>query len=249
MILIKSESEIELMRESGQITGGALRLAEESVRPGMTTKELDSLIENYIRSHGARPSFKNYNGFPAAACISVNEVVVHGIPSHNKVLKEGDIVSVDVGSYLRGYHSDAARTFAVGKISDEAQKLIDVTRQSFFEGIKHAVPGMRIGDIGYHVQQYAESFGFGVVREMVGHGVGRALHEAPDVPNYGREGHGIRLVEGMCIAVEPMITQGSFKIKTLPDGWTTVTADGKLAAHYENTLAITHDGPKLLTLV
>ena len=249
MILIKSESEIELMRESGQITGGALRLAEESVRPGMTTKELDSLIENYIRSHGARPSFKNYNGFPAAACISVNEVVVHGIPSHNKVLKEGDIVSVDVGSYLRGYHSDAARTFAVGKISDEAQKLIDVTRQSFFEGIKYAVPGMRIGDIGYNVQQYAESFGFGVVREMVGHGVGRALHEAPDVPNYGREGHGIRLVEGMCIAVEPMITQGSFKIKTLPDGWTTVTADGKLAAHYENTLAITHDGPKLLTLV
>ena len=249
MILIKSESEIELMRESGQITGGALRLAEESVRPGMTTKELDSLIENYIRSHGARPSFKNYNGFPAAACISVNEVVVHGIPSHNKVLKEGDIVSVDVGSYLRGYHSDAARTFAVGKISDEAQKLIGVTRQSFFEGIKYAVPGMRIGDIGYHVQQYAESFGFGVVREMVGHGVGRALHEAPDVPNYGREGHGIRLVEGMCIAVEPMITQGSFKIKTLPDGWTTVTADGKLAAHYENTLAITHDGPKLLTLV
>ena len=249
MILIKSESEIELMRESGQITGGALRLAEESVRPGMTTKELDSMIENYIRSHGARPSFKNYNGFPAAACISVNEVVVHGIPSHNKVLKEGDIVSVDVGSYLRGYHSDAARTFAVGKISDEAQKLIDVTRQSFFEGIKYAVPVMRIGDIGYHVQQYAESFGFGVVREMVGHGVGRALHEAPDVPNYGREGHGIRLVEGMCIAVEPMITQGSFKIKTLPDGWTTVTADGKLAAHYENTLAITHDGPKLLTLV
>lgn len=248
MILIKSNSEIELMYESGQITGGALKMAEESVKPGMTTWELDSLIEKYIRSHGARPSFKNYNGFPSAACISVNEVVVHGIPSH-RVLKEGDIVSVDVGSYYKGYHSDAARTFAVGNISEEAQKLIDVTRQSFFEGIKCAYPGMRIGDIGSRIQQYVESFGFGVVREMVGHGVGRALHEAPDVPNYGREGHGVRLIEGMCIAVEPMITQGSYKIKTLPDGWTTVTADGKLAAHYENTLAVTKDGPKLLTLV
>lgn len=248
MILIKSDSEIEIMYESGQITGGALSLAEKSVAPGMTTGELDALIEKYIKSHGARPSFKNYNGFPAAACISVNEVVVHGIPG-NRVLKEGDIVSVDVGSYYKGYHSDAARTFAVGEISDEAKKLIEVTKQSFFEGIKFALPGMRIGDIGSHVQSYAESFGFGVVREMVGHGVGRALHEAPDVPNYGREGHGIRLVEGMCIAVEPMITEGSYKIKTLPDGWTTVTADGKLAAHYENTLAITRDGPKLLTLV
>lgn len=248
MILIKSNSEIELMYESGQITGGALKMAEESVKPGMTTWELDFLIEKYIRSHGARPSFKNYNGFPSAACISVNEVVVHGIPSH-RVLKEGDIVSVDVGSYYKGYHSDAARTFAVGNISEEAQKLIDVTRQSFFEGIKCAYPGMRIGDIGSRIQQYVESFGFGVVREMVGHGVGRALHEAPDVPNYGREGHGVRLIEGMCIAVEPMITQDSYKIKTLPDGWTTVTADGKLAAHYENTLAVTKDGPKLLTLV
>lgn len=248
MILIKSDSEIEIMYESGQITGGALALAEKSVAPGMTTGELDALIEKYIKSHGARPSFKNYNGFPAAACISVNEVVVHGIPG-NRVLKEGDIVSVDVGSYYKGYHSDAARTFAVGKISDEAEKLIEVTKQSFFEGIKFALPGMRIGDIGSHIQAYAESFGFGVVREMVGHGVGRALHEAPDVPNYGREGHGIRLIEGMCIAVEPMITEGSYKIKTLPDGWTTVTADGKLAAHYENTLAITKDGPKLLTLV
>ncbi len=248
MILIKSDSEIEIMYESGQITGGALALAEKSVAPGMTTGELDALIEKYIKSHGARPSFKNYNGFPAAACISVNEVVVHGIPG-NRVLKEGDIVSVDVGSYFKGYHSDAARTFGVGKISDEAEKLIEVTKQSFFEGIKFALPGMRIGDIGSHIQAYAESFGFGVVREMVGHGVGRALHEAPDVPNYGREGHGIRLIEGMCIAVEPMITEGSYKIKTLPDGWTTVTADGKLAAHYENTLAITKDGPKLLTLV
>lgn len=248
MILIKSDSEIEIMYESGQITGGALAFAEKSVAPGMTTGELDALIEKYIKSHGARPSFKNYNGFPAAACISVNEVVVHGIPG-NRVLKEGDIVSVDVGSYFKGYHSDAARTFGVGKISDEAEKLIEVTKQSFFEGIKFALPGMRIGDIGSHIQAYAESFGFGVVREMVGHGVGRALHEAPDVPNYGREGHGIRLIEGMCIAVEPMITEGSYKIKTLPDGWTTVTADGKLAAHYENTLAITKDGPKLLTLV
>lgn len=249
MILIKSDSEIELMYESGQITGGALKAAEECVAPGVTTAELESVIEKYIRSHGARPSFKNYNGFPSAACISVNEVVVHGIPSHKRVLKEGDIVSIDVGAYLKGYHSDAARTFAVGNISDEAKKLIDVTKQSFFEGIKYALPGMRIGDIGSHVQSYAEGFGFGVVREMVGHGIGRALHEAPDVPNFGREGHGIRLMEGMCIAVEPMITQGSYKIKTLPDGWTTVTADGKLAAHYENTLVVTKDGPRLLTLI
>ena len=172
------------MYESGQITGGALALAEESIRPGMTTGELDSLIEKYIRSHGARPSFKNYNGFPASACISVNEVIVHGIPG-NRVLKEGDIVSVDVGSYYKGYHSDAARTFAVGNVTEEAKKLIEVTKQSFFEGIKAAYPGMRIGDIGSRIQAYAESFGYGVVRDMVGHGIGRALHEAPDVPNFG----------------------------------------------------------------
>lgn len=248
MILIKSDSEIELMYESGQITGGALAAAEEAIAPGMTTGELSSLIERYIRAHGARPSFKNYNGFPAAACISVNEVIVHGIPGA-RVLAEGDIVSVDVGSYYKGFHSDAARTFPVGTVSAEAQALIDRTKQCFYEGIKYAVPGMRIGDIGAAVQKYAESFGYGVVREMVGHGVGRALHEAPDVPNYGREGHGVRLMEGMCIAVEPMINEGTEKIRTLSDGWTTVTADGKLSAHYENTLAITKDGPKLLTLI
>lgn len=248
MILIKSESEIELMYESGQITGGALAAVEAAIRPGMTTGEVDALVESYIRSHGALPSFKNYNGFPAAACISVNEVIVHGIPG-SRVLREGDIVSVDVGSYYKGYHSDAARTFPVGTISAEAQKLIDVTRQSFFEGIRYALPGMRIGDIGSRIQKYCESFGYGVVREMVGHGVGRALHEAPDVPNYGKAGHGIRLAEGMCIAVEPMINQGTHKIKTLSDGWTTVTADGKLSAHYENTLAITSDGPRLLTML
>ena len=248
MILIKSDSEIELMYESGQITGGALALAEESIRPGMTTGELDSLIENYIRSHGARPSFKNYNGFPASACISVNEVIVHGIPG-KRVLEEGDIVSVDVGSYYKGYHSDAARTFPVGKVSEEAKKLIEVTQQSFFEGMKAAYPGKRIGDIGSLIQNYAESFGYGVVRDMVGHGIGRALHEAPDVPNFGTEGRGIRLLEGMCIAVEPMINQGTYELKTLSDGWTTVTLDGKLSAHYENTLAITKDGPKILTLI
>ncbi len=248
MILIKSDSEIELMYESGQITAKALELAEKAIKPGMTTGELDSLIDEYIKSRGAKASFKNYNGFPASACISVNEVVVHGIPG-GRVLKEGDIVSVDVGSYYKGFHSDAARTFPVGEVSSEAKKLIEVTRQSFFEGIKYAVPGMRIGDIGSHIQSYAESFGYGVVREMVGHGIGRALHEAPDVPNFGREGRGIRLSEGMCIAVEPMINQGTCKIKTLDDGWTTVTADGKLSAHYENTLAITKDGPKILTLI
>ncbi len=248
MILIKSDSEIELMYESGQITGGALALAEESIRPGMTTGELDALIEKYIRSHGARPSFKNYNGFPASACISVNEVIVHGIPG-SRVLKEGDIVSVDVGSYYKGYHSDAARTFAVGNVTDEAKKLIEVTKQSFFEGIKAAYPGKRIGDIGSRIQSYAESFGYGVVRDMVGHGIGRALHEAPDVPNFGTDGRGIRLLEGMCIAVEPMINEGTYELKTLSDGWTTVTLDGKLSAHYENTLAITKDGPKILTLI
>ena len=248
MILIKSDSEIELMYESGQITGGALALAEESIRPGMTTGELDSLIEKYIRSHGARPSFKNYNGFPASACISVNEVIVHGIPG-KRVLEEGDIVSVDGGSYYKGFHSDAARTFAVGKISEEAKKLFEVTKQSFFEGIKVAYPGNRIGDIGSRIQNYAESFGYGVVRDMVGHGIGRALHEAPDVPNFGKEGRGIRLIEGMCIAVEPMINEGTYELKTLSDGWTTVTLDGKLSAHYENTLAITKDGPKILTLI
>lgn len=248
MILIKSDSEIELMYESGQITGGALALAEESIRPGMTTGELDSLIENYIRSHGARPSFKNYNGFPASACISVNEVIVHGIPG-NRVLQEGDIVSVDVGSYYKGYHSDAARTFPVGKVTDEALKLIEVTRQSFFEGMKAAFPGKRIGDIGSLIQSYAESFGYGVVRDMVGHGIGRALHEAPDVPNFGIEGRGVRLMEGMCIAVEPMINAGTFELKTLSDGWTTVTLDGKLSAHYENTLAITKEGPRILTMI
>lgn len=248
MILIKSETEIELMYESGQITGGALALAEESIRPGMTTGELDALIEKYIRSHGARPSFKNYNGFPASACISVNEVIVHGIPG-KRVLEEGDIVSVDVGSYYKGYHSDAARTFPVGKVSEEAKKLIEVTQQSFFEGMKAAYPGKRIGDIGSLIQNYAESFGYGVVRDMVGHGIGRALHEAPDVPNFGTEGRGIRLLEGMCIAVEPMINEGTYELKTLSDGWTTVTLDGKLSAHYENTLAITKDGPKILTLI
>ena len=248
MILIKSDSEIELMYESGQITGGALALAEESIRPGMTTGELDSLIENYIRSHGARPSFKNYNGFPASAWISVKEVIVHGIPG-NRVLQEGDIVSVDVGSYYKGYHSDAARTFPVGKVTDEALKLIEVTRQSFFEGMKAAFPGKRIGDIGSLIQSYAESFGYGVVRDMVGHGIGRALHEAPDVPNFGIEGRGVRLMEGMCIAVEPMINAGTFELKTLSDGWTTVTLDGKLSAHYENTLAITKEGPRILTMI
>lgn len=236
------------MYESGQITGGALAEAEKAIRPGMTTNELNAVVEKYILAHGARPSFKNYNGFPAAACISVNEVIVHGIPG-SRVLKEGDIVSVDVGSYYKGYHSDAARTFPVGVISKEAQQLIDVTRQSFFEGIRYAEPGLRIGDIGHHIQTYCESFGYGVVRELVGHGVGRALHEAPDVPNYGKEGHGIRLAEGMCIAIEPMITQGSYHINILRDGWTTVTADGKLAAHYENTVAITANGPRLLTLL
>ena len=236
------------MKAAGKVNYETLKLLEEMTKPGVSTIELDKAAEKYIRSHGARPSFKNYNGFPASACISVNEVIVHGIP-WKRVLEEGDIVSVDVGSYYKGYHSDAARTFPVGKVSEEAKKLIEVTQQSFFEGMKAAYPGKRIGDIGSLIQNYAESFGYGVVRDMVGHGIGRALHEAPDVPNFGTEGRGIRLLEGMCIAVEPMINQGTYELKTLSDGWTTVTLDGKLSAHYENTLAITKDGPKILTLI
>ena len=247
MILIKSDSEIELMYESGQITGGALALAEESIRPGMTTGELDALIEKYIRSHGARPSFKNYNGFPASACISVNEVIVHGIPG-KRVLEEGDIVSVDVGSYYKGYHSDAARTFPVGKVSEEAKKLIEVTQQSFFEGMKAAYPGKRIGDIGSLIQSYAESFGYGVVRDMVGHGIGTQLHEDPQIPNFAQKRRGMKLRAGMTLAIEPMINIGRPDVAWLDDDWTVVSADGSLSAHYENTILITDGEPEILTL-
>ena len=249
MIILKSSNEIQKIREAGKIVSEALSLAGEAVKPGMTTWEINALIENVIVGHNARPSFKNYNGFPAASCISPNCIVVHGIPSKKVVLSEGDIVSVDVGAFLNGYHADAARTFPVGQISQEAQKLIDVTKECFYKGAAMAVAGNRIGDIGYAVQSYAEENGYGVVRELVGHGVGRNLHEDPDIPNFGNAGRGRRLVNGMVIAVEPMINQGTAAVDfDKEDGWTVRSRDRKLSAHYENTLAITPDGPILLTV-
>lgn len=249
MIILKSSNEIQKIREAGKIVSEALSLAGEAVKPGMTTWELNALIENVIVGHNARPSFKNYNGFPAASCISPNCIVVHGIPSKKVILNEGDIVSVDVGAFLNGYHADAARTFPVGQISREAQKLIDVTKECFFKGAEMAVAGNRLGDIGYAIQSYAEENGYGVVRELVGHGVGRNLHEEPDIPNFGNAGRGRRLVNGMVIAVEPMINQGTAAVDfDKEDGWTVRSRDRKLSAHYENTLAITPDGPILLTV-
>ena len=249
MIIIKSSDQIEKMREAGKIVSEALSLAGEIIKPGMTTLELNEAIEKVIVSHKARPSFKNYNGFPAASCISPNSVVVHGIPSKDIILKDGDIVSVDVGAFLNGYHADAARTYGVGNISDEAKQLIDVTKECFMRGAQAAVPGNRIGDIGFAVQSYAESFGYGVVRELIGHGVGKDLHEEPDVPNFGNSGRGIRLKSGMVIAIEPMINQGTHMVDfNREDGWTVTTCDGKLSAHYENTVAVTDNGPVFLTV-
>jgi methionyl aminopeptidase len=247
MITLKSAREIELMRRAGKITAAARALAGEMVKPGVTTREIDKAVYQFIKSQGAEPSFLNYNGYPASVCISVNDEIIHGIPG-KRVLQEGDIVSVDVGAYIDGFHGDCAATYACGKISDEAQRLIDVTRQSFFEGIKFAREGCRISDIGHAVQEYAEANGFSVVREYVGHGVGRRMHEAPEVPNFGAPGHGPKLLRGMTIAVEPMINMGAAGIRQMPDGWTVKTADGKYAAHYENTILITSGEPELLTV-
>ena len=249
MIIIKTKPEIEIMKDAGKIVRDALLKAEESIHAGMTTKELDMIIENCITSHGAKPSFKNYNGFPAASCISPNCVVVHGIPSEKTVLHEGDIVSVDIGAFFKGYHADAARTFPVGNISSEARRLIDVTKECFFKGAANALKGKRVGDIGFAVQTLAEGNGYGVVRELVGHGVGKELHESPDVPNYGRQGHGIRLAAGMVIAIEPMINEGRPEIDfDRSDGWTVRTRDRLLSAHYENTVVVTDGEPVFLTL-
>ena len=247
MIILKSAREIDLMRRAGKITAAARALAGEMVKPGVTTREIDKAVHHFIKSQGAEPSFLNYNGYPASVCISVNDEIIHGIPG-NRVLQEGDIVSVDVGAYIGGFHGDCAATYACGKISDEAQRLIDVTRQSFFEGIKNAREGCRISDIGHAVQEYVEANGFSVVREYVGHGVGRNMHESPEVPNYGASGHGPKLLRGMTIAVEPMVNMGAAAIRQMPDGWTVKTADGKYAAHYENTLLITSGEPELLTV-
>lgn len=249
MIIIKTKPEIEKMKEAGKIVCEALWTAGEHVAPGMTTSELNHIIEKCITKYGARPSFKNYNGFPAASCISPNCIVVHGIPSAKTVLHEGDIVSVDIGACLGGYHGDAARTFPVGNISSEAQKLIDVTKECFFRGAAKAVHGNRIGDIGSAVQSLAEENGYGVVRELVGHGVGKNLHEDPDVPNFGKAGHGIRLTAGMVIAIEPMINMGCKEVDfDRADGWTVRTRDRKLSAHYENTVLVTDGEPIFLTL-
>ena len=249
MIIIKSSDEIEKIREAGKIVSEALSRAGDIIKPGMTTLEINNEIEKVIVSHKAKPSFKNYNGFPAASCISPNSVVVHGIPSKDIVLKDGDIVSVDVGAFLNGYHADAARTFGVGNISEEARQLIDVTKECFERGAAAAVPGNRVGDIGFAVQSLAEEYGYGVVRELVGHGVGRNLHEEPDVPNFGNSGRGIRLKSGMVIAIEPMINRGTHMVDfNREDGWTVTSYDGSLSAHYENTVAITDNGPLLLTV-
>ncbi len=247
MITIKNERELSSMREACKITAAARALAGELVKPGVSTKAIDRAVHDFIVSQGAKPSFLNYSGYPASACISVNNVVIHGIPG-GYILKEGDIVSVDVGAFYKGFHGDCAATYACGAISTEAQKLIDVTKQSFFEGIHFARKGNRVQDISHAVQTYVESNGFSVVRSFVGHGVGRQLHEEPEVPNFGAPGRGPRLLPGMTIAVEPMVNVGTYEVKVLSDGWTTVTADGKLAAHYENTVLITDGEPEILTV-
>ena len=247
MIYIKREPEWEKMRKAGKITAAARALAGEMVRPGVTTKEIDRAVYDFIIKQGAKPSFLHYGGFPASACISVNETVVHGIPG-KYVLKEGDIVSVDVGACYQGYHGDCAATFPCGKISDSAQQLIDVTRQSFYEGLKFAKQGHRVSDISHAVQSYVESNGYSVVRDFVGHGIGTQVHEDPPVPNYGAPGRGPRLLRGMAIAIEPMVCAGTYEVRVLHDRWTTVTADGKLAAHYENTVLITDGEPEILTV-
>lgn len=247
MITLKSAREIELMRRAGKITAAARALAGEMVKPGVTTQEIDKAVYRFIRSQGAEPSFLNYNGYPASICISVNDEIIHGIPG-KRVLKEGDIVSVDVGAFIGGYHGDCAATYACGKISDEAQRLIDVTKQSFFEGIRYAREGGRLSDVSHAIQEYVEANGFAVVREYVGHGIGRNMHESPEVPNFGVAGHGPKLLRGMTLAVEPMVNAGTAAIKQMSDGWTVKTRDGKYAAHYENTILITPDEPELLTV-
>ena len=246
MITLKSPHEIDLMRRSGKITAAARALAGEMVKPGVTTQEINDAVERFIRGQGAVPSFLHYNGYPASACISVNDEIIHGIPG-KRVLREGDIVSVDVGAYIGGFHGDCAATFPCGRISPEARRLIDVTRQSFFEGIRFAREGQRLQDISAAVQSYVERSGFSVVREYVGHGVGAKMHESPEIPNFGRPGHGPRLLRGMTLAIEPMVNAGAAAITQLSDGWTVKTADGKWAAHYENTILITDGEPEILT--
>jgi methionyl aminopeptidase len=247
MIKIKSTHEIKLMQEAGQIAAAARAAAGALVAPGITTRELDNAARKVIEGFGAKPSFLGYNGFPASICCSINHQVIHGFPGKYK-LQEGDIVKIDVGANYMGYHGDCADTFAVGKITEEAQRLIEVTRQSFYEGIKLAREGQRVSDISHAVQEYVEKNGFSVVRDYVGHGVGSELHEAPEVPNYGNPGRGARLVAGMTLAIEPMVNAGGYQVKTLRDGWTVETVDGSLSAHYENSILITKGDPIILTV-
>lgn len=247
-VTIKSPREIELMREAGRILAKTHEELAKNLRPGMSTWDIDHMGEEIIRSYGCIPSFKNYNGYPASICVSVNDEVVHGIPHKEHFLDEGDIVSLDAGVIYKGYHSDAARTYGIGQIDDDAKKLIEVTRQSFFEGIKFAKAGNHLNDISAAIQKYAESFGFGVVRDLVGHGIGSHLHEDPEIPNFARKRKGILLQPGMTLAIEPMLTEGSYEVVWLDDDWTVMTEDGGWAAHYENTILITENEPEILSL-
>lgn len=249
MIVLKTKKELELMRVACRISAEALQVAGEAVKPGISTAEIDEIAYNYIVKQGAEPNFLGLYGFPGTACISINDEVIHGIPGKDRILKEGDIVSIDLGAKIHGFNGDNAATFPVGEISDEARRLLDTTQKSLYEGIGAAVAGGRVGDIGHAVQEYCESRGYGVVREYEGHGVGAKLHEDPGVPNFGTAGRGIRLLPGMTIAIEPMINAGTYKVKQMPDGWTVKTADGSLSAHFEHTIAITDNGPVILTRV
>lgn len=248
-VTIKSEREIELMRESGRLLGHVHEELAKSIRPGISTLDIDRVCEEIIRSYGCTPNFLHYQGYPASVCVSVNEEVVHGIPRKDHILKEGDIVSLDTGLIYQGYHSDAARTYAVGKISAEAQKLMDVTKQSFFEGIRMARAGMHLHDISNAIAAYVTSYGYGIVRDLVGHGIGTQMHEAPYIPNYAMRRRGIRLKPGMTLAIEPMINMGTGDVEWQDDGWTVISADHSLSAHYENTVLITEGEPEILTLV
>ena len=249
MIQIKNAQQIAIMREAGRITGEALLVARDHIREGVSTKELDTVIRNHIEKQGAKPSFLGLYGFPGSACISINDEVIHGIPSKSRILQEGDIVKIDVGAFYKGYHGDSARTFPVGKVSDEATRLIEATKQSFYAALEAVKVGGRIGDIGAAVDGYIRSCGFSVVRQYVGHGIGRDVHEQPDVPNYGTPGRGTRLCNGLVIAIEPMVNVGNYAVRQMDDGWTVKTADGSLSAHYENTVALTENGVLNLTEV
>ena len=249
MIQLKNPDQIKIMKEAGRITGEALLVARDHVRPGISTYELDRLVREHIEKAGAKPSFLGYGGFPGSACISINDEVIHGIPSKKRFLQEGDVVKIDVGAFYKGFHGDSARTIAVGRISDEAQRLIDVTRASFFAGIDQLKVGGRLGDVGAAIDGLVVANGFSTVKRYIGHGIGRELHESPDVPNYGTPGRGTRLCAGLVIAIEPMVNIGTETVRELSDGWTVKTADGSLSAHYENTVALTGDGIINLTLI